>query len=276
MHRLRTTFGLARTSWSVLRRDRELLWLPVLSFLTSVAVLVAFAVPILAVVSVSGGSDDGGVGTTVYLLVLLASLSLGIVAVFFNGALVAGAHERLSGGDPTVRSSLSRAWARLPGLVPWALITTTVGMVLRALRDRAGGIGRFVVSLVGAAWEVVTFLVVPAVVIDELGPIEGLKRSGELFRRTWGENVAARVGFGLLAFLALVPGILVIVLGAATGLAVVTVAAIVAGGVWIALVGVVMSALTAVFQTALYHYATTGRVPDGFEAAHLPEAFGHR
>ena len=72
---------------------------------------------------------------------MLGSLAATVVSVFFTGALVAGAHERMSGGDPTVGSAIGRATQRIPGLVPWALLTATVGMIIQALRERAGAVG---------------------------------------------------------------------------------------------------------------------------------------
>ena len=92
-------------------------------------------------------------------------------------------------------------------MIPWALLTATVGLVLQALRDRAGRLGDFVIGLIGLAWDVATFLVVPAIVIDDHGAWDGVKQSGSLLRQTWGENLAARVGFGLLGFLAVIPAI---------------------------------------------------------------------
>ena len=126
------------------------------------------------------------------------------------------------------------------------------------------------------AWDVATFLVVPAVIIDELGAIDGLKRSGSLLKQTWGENLAARVGFGLLGLVAMIPAIILVVLGFAVGVTVFIVVAIIAAVAWAALVMVVLTALNAVFQTALYLYATTGSVPSGFETSPLPRAFEQR
>ena len=136
---------------------------------------------------------------------IAAALVLGVVAVFFNGALVAGAHERLTGGDPTVRSAIGRAFARIPGLVPWAIITTTVGLVLQALpgSGRLAGPDRH--PHAGDGLDVVTFLTVPPSSSTTWGRIAGLKQSASLLRRTWGENIAARVGFGLLGFVLIIP-----------------------------------------------------------------------
>ncbi|MFQ5558202.1 MAG: DUF6159 family protein [Acidimicrobiales bacterium] len=278
MGRIRNTIELAKTSWAVLKKDRELLWFPVLSFLASIVVIVVIASPVIAMIdtTTTAGGEETTVSPAVAVLGVLGALALSVVSVFFNGALVAGAHERLRGGDPTVRSALSRAFSRIPGLVPWALLTATVGLILQALRERAGGLARFVVSLVGTAWDVATFLVVPAVIVDELGAVEGLKRSGSLLKRTWGENLAARVGFGLLGIVAVIPAVLLVLVAVATGVGVFLVVGVIAAVAWIAVVVVVLTALNAVFQTALYLYATTGSVPSGFESSPLPQSFGQR
>ncbi len=278
MGRIRNTLELAKTSWSVLKKDRELLWFPVMSFFASVAVVVAVAIPIIAMIdtTTTAAGEETSVNPAAAVLGLLAAMALSIVAVFFNGALVAGAYERMSGGDPTVKSALNRAFSRISGLLPWALLTATVGLILQALRERAGLLGRFVVNMVGMAWDVATFLVVPAVIIDEMGAIDGLKRSGSLLKQTWGENLAARVGFGLLGFALIIPAVLLAVIGVASGITAFAVLAIIVAVGWVAAVLVVMTALNAVFQTALYLYATTGSVPSGFESSPLPRAFEQR
>ena len=277
MGRIQNTLALAKTSWFVLKKDRELMWLPVLSFLVSAAVggaaLAVVLVTRSAAPAASGAADGATVGPAAVVVGIAAALALGITSVFFNGALVAGAHERLTGGDPTVGSSIRRAFGRLAGLVPWALMTTTVGLVLRAIRERAGFLGRIVVDMIGMAWEVVTFLVVPAVVIDEMGAVDGLKRSASLLRQTWGENLIARVGFGLLGFVLVIPAVIAAVLATSVGAAWVGIPLAVA---WVVVVAVVITALNAIFQTALYMYATTGVVPQGFEGSSLSQSFGHK
>ena len=276
MGRISNTIALAKVSWRVLRKDRELLLIPVLSFLASIAVLALIWLPTLSTIdtsAVAGESDDPG---AVLLLVgIITAMALSIISVFFNGALVAGAHERLSGGDPTVRSAVGRAFSRLPGLLPWAILTGTVGLILQAARERAGWLGRFVVNMVGMAWQTATFLVVPAIVIDDHGAISGLKASAALLKRTWGENIAARVGFGLLGFVAIIPAVLVVGATGALGGAALVLGILVAVP-YLALVVVVLTALNAVFQTALYLYATTGSVPTGFDDSNLQASFSTR
>ncbi len=278
MGRISNTWQLAKTSWAVLKKDRELLWIPVLSFLASAAVIVVVLVLTFLTLSTTSSHGDTSmeIDPAMIVVYLVGALLLGIISVFFNGALVAGAHERLTGGDPTVRSAVGRAFSRIGGLVPWALITTTVGLVLQALRDRAGFLGRIVTHMLAMAWEVVTFLTVPAIVIDNVGAIEGLKRSASLLRQTWGENIAARVGFGLLGFLLILPAAIVAGLFIASGWTVLMAIGLIAGAAWVAVVVVVLTALNAIFQTALYLYATTGMPPSGFEQAPLAQTFVHK
>ncbi len=274
MERIRNAMELAKISWRVLMKDRELLWLPVLSMAISLVVIGVFAAMAFAM----PGSTDAVTGEeqlspAVAVIGILGALALSVVAVFFNGALVAGAHERMTGGDPTVSSAIGRASSHLGGLVPWALLTATVGLILQAIRERAGFLGNIVTSIAGAAWELITFLVVPAIIIDDLGAVDGIKRSGNLLKQTWGENIAARVGFGLLGFVAFIPLAIVVVLLAATGITAMIVLAVIVAVVGIVLLSAVLTSLNAIFQTALYLYATTGTVPSDFAGSSLPNSF---
>ncbi|MCP3938967.1 MAG: hypothetical protein GY708_26775 [Actinomycetia bacterium] len=274
MDRIKNTIELAKVSWQVLMHDRELLWIPVLSMFASLGLLIVLAIPAFAMLDTS--SSEESVSPGVAFVGLLAALGLSVIAVFFKGALVAAAHDRMTGGDPTVSNAISRATKHIAGLVPWALLTATVGLILQAIRERSGILGRIVTNIAGAAWEIVTFLVIPAIIIDDMGAIDGVKRSGQLLKRTWGENLAARVGFGLVGFAAAIPLILVVVLLAASGSTALLVVGIAIAVVGFALISVVLTALNAIFQTALYMYATTGETPTAFRGTSLAQSFVHK
>lgn len=281
MDRIRNTIELAKTSWSVLQKDRELVLLPVLSFIITLLVLAVFVVPgLLATdfdaVDSTTGEQAPAIPAFSYILFALGGAGAAIVSVFFTGALVAGAHERMSGGDPTVGSAIGRAVQRIPGLVPWALLTFTVGMVIRALRERAGWLANLVLGGIEMAFEIAAFLTIPAIVIDDKGAIDGFKTSASLLRTTWGENLAARVGFGLLGFVAVIPAIIVGALALASGVTTVIVLGIAIAAVWTAVVFATISALGGIFQAALYMYATSGTAPEGFEQANLGDTFSRK
>ena len=276
MGRFRRTLETARASWRVLQHDRELAVLPVLGALASLVVIAAVGIPMWLS---SDGIDDGGssAGSEPMMWIggIIILFAITVISIFFNAAVVSGARERFSGGDPTISSAIKGAFARLHVIVPWAILALTVGLVLRAIQSSDNIVARILGSLLDMAWGVLTFLVVPILVVEQTGPFRSVSRSGELLRTTWGENLIAQVGFGFIGLLVAIPGILIAVIGASAG-SVAAVVGIAVGVAWIALVAVVMSTLTAIFQMALYLYATTGQIPMGFETSGINDAFHER
>lgn len=270
MGRIRNSIELAKASWEVLKKDKELVVLPIVSVIASLIVAATFLGPLLA----TGGLDtEGQMGPASYVVLFLMYVALAYVTIFFNAALVSAAHERLGGGDPTLGSALAGARSRAGKILPWAIVSATVSIILRAIEERAGFIGQIVAGIAGMAWSVVTFLVLPIIVIEGIGVGDAVKKSGNLFRQTWGENLAAQVGFSIIGFVAVIPAVAVVVLGAIAGGAVlgVTIALAV---LWMIVVAVVLAALSGIFQTALYHYAVDGQVPSGyFPSEALSSAF---
>ncbi|MCY4257193.1 MAG: DUF6159 family protein [bacterium] len=276
MGRFRRTLDTAKASWAVLQHDRELALLPIMGALTSLAVVIGVGVPIwLSTSGISGGEGSASNEPMLWIGGLVIALGITIVTVFFHTAVVAGARERFSGGDPTIASAIKTAFSLLGVIIPWAILATTVGMILRAIQNSDNMVTRFLGSLLNMAWGVLTFLVVPILVVEKTGPFQSLRRSGDLLRKTWGENLIAQVGFGLIGFLAAIPGLIIFALGAATGGAGAVIGGVIGFG-WIALVVVVITTLTAIFQMALYLYATTGQVPDGFQGSGMSDVFNER
>ena len=269
MGKLRTTLTLARSSGSVLRADPELLVLPLLSGVASMVVAASFVVPLFLV-----GGTDAEPTPVAYALLFVMYVVLAVVTIFFNAALIAGARERLQGGDPTVASALGAASTRIGQILPWAVISATVSILLQAARQRGGAVGAGAASVAGLAWSLVTFLVLPIIVIEGLPIRAAISRSKELFKRTWGGNVAARAGFGVLGFLLVLPAILLVVLGAAAGNVGLGIAIAIAV-VWLVVVTLVMASLSSIFQAALYLHASGHQVSgDHFTTGQLEQAFG--
>lgn len=268
MGRIGRSWHLLQASWAVLKQDKELAILPLLSGLCLAALSGGF-------VLATGMYDRGYEGRESELgpLAFLLYVVLYTVAFFFQAAWIAGASERRRGGNPTLGSALGAASKRLLPPFLWGVVAATVGMLLRALEDRSKGLGRLVTGLLGAAWSLMTFFMVPVLVMEGQGGGGSFKRSWELFKKTWGETVAGNLGVGIFGFLgflsaAMVGGLIAKLAGPTAGIAV---------GMLLAIfVGVVVSALSGVYTAALYQYATReGSVP-GFEDGMLSGAFVQR
>jgi len=254
-------------TWRVLGKDKELLVFPVVSGIAVIVIIASFILPLLF----SGllGSAFGIV--TWFLLIFTFYFLTTFVVLFFNTALIAAAHIRLSGGDPTVRDGLSHAGRHLWGIAAWALISATVGLVLSSIRNRGGMAGSLASGILGVAWSLLTFFVIPVMIFEEKGVIDAIKESMGLFRKTWGENIAGSIGLGLV----MLPVILVLIL---------LMGALFAGSslfiplaaFFVLLLGVtavIYYALRGIFVAALYIYARTGYVPGAFSQDLIAHAF---
>src|SRR5690242_1271439 len=259
MTRWQRSIEIAKASWAVLKSDRQLVWLPVLSFLATLVVVgIDAGLVLLTRTHDAAGHDQ--IGAIGYVLIVLGYFAVAFVGVYFLGALVAAADEVLRGGHPTVGSALQAANQRLHRLLPWALVTATVTIILNAL-ERQGIVGRIIGSLLGMAWNVLTFLTVPIIMLEDAGPGTALKRSKDLFTKTWGENIFLQFGLGLIGFLAILPAFAIGAIGIASGVGVIIAVTIAIAVAWFAVAQAVIAALSGIFRTALYRYAADGVVP---------------
>jgi hypothetical protein len=274
MSRFQTSWEIAKRSWAVLKSDKTLAWFPVLSAIGSLLVIGVIG-GLIAVAGIDSKSTGDSLQPIGWVLIVVAYLALAMVQTYFLAGLVAGADLRLRGNDSTVRAALDIANSRLHRLLPWAIVTATVTMILQAIEERFGIVGRIVAGLVGLAWNLVTFLVVPILVLEDLGVGDALKRSKDLFKKTWGENVIGQGGLGIVGFLAMLPGLLLIGIGAAIGTAGLILFGAV-GVIWILVSAVVVSALSGIYRTVLYHFAAHGQVPEDFSGLDLNDAFRPR
>ena len=273
--RISYTWALMRASWDVLKRDKTLLLFPLLSGICCLLVLVSFAVPIfLTGAWHPPGREAGQTYTVVYYGVLfLFYLANFFVITFFNTAIISCAMLRLVGGEPTLADGFREAAARLPQIAGWALLSATVGLILRIIEDRSKWIGRLVAGLLGMAWTVTSFMVVPIIVAERKGPFAALKGSTDVLRKTWGEQLVGSFSFGTIFGLLSLPAVGLVVLVAFSGNLALLVLAVLAAVVYFTALSLVQSALQSIFQAAMYLYAyNNGLAPKGFDAQLLSAA----
>lgn len=264
MGRIGTGWQLTKTSLGVLRKDKELLVFPLLSGLTMILVLGGF----IGGMFLSGGLatffQGSGYWMGIVLLFLYYLVSF-FIGIFFNAAIIGAAMIRLDGGNPTLGDGLRVARENLGRIFLWALFAATVAMILRAIQERAGIIGKIIIGLVGIAWSLATYFVVPVLVFEKLGPWAAVKRSASIFKSTWGETLVGGFSMGGIFLLAGLAGLLPIILGVLLGGVVAIVTGVIVAVVYWILLGLVASAASSILVAALYRFATTGRVAEDFQ-----------
>jgi len=255
------SWALVKESARVLSLDRELLIFPLLSGVASILVIVSYFGPIgfLGGWELLDSESSGYLGSVIMFGFYLIQY---FVVFFFNTALVGAALIRMDGGDPTVSDGMRIAWDKLPAILGYAVLSATVGMILRTLAERLGFIGRLVLSALGVGWSLATFLAVPVLVTRDIGPIEVVKESATLFKKTWGEQVVGNFGMGWAGFLMAASWTLTLALGFAVagglGLGFLVPPLIVIGVLGYVALGLILSALKGIYTAALYRYASTG------------------
>jgi hypothetical protein len=269
--RIRRGIWLTRKTWSLLSGRRELWALPIASALA----LVLAAVLLFAPVAVLAG--DGGSTGLLVAAVVVAAFVLTFISTFFNVAFLVMVDAHIDGREVTAREAIGVARGRIGAILGWSLLATVVGIALRALENVNGGelVARLIGGLGGLAWSLASFFAVPVLALEDVGPIEALKRSVNAFKRRWGEQVAGDFVIAAVYMIALAALLAVTLFGfaAAVRAPVVGVPVLAAGLAGMAACIVVSSAVSRVFSLVVYRHATERPLPTPFTEADVAATF---
>ncbi|MGB1249397.1 MAG: DUF6159 family protein [Candidatus Promineifilaceae bacterium] len=275
--RLQDSWELVKQSMAVLRADKELVVFPIMAAIASMLVFMTFLIPMALTGAGEAMLAEEGTNIVGLIVMFLFYVASYFVALFANSALVGAALIRLRGGDPTVADGLRIAREHIVQILGYAVIAATVGIVLRMISERSGALGRVVVGIIGMAWSLATFLVVPILVVEDVGPIEAVQRSGALLKKTWGEQVAGNFSIGLVfglamfvAFLLFIP--LFFIAGSMESVGLFIGLIILAVLVMLCL-GLLSSTLSGIYAAAVYQYVTTGDSGDFFDVKMIKSSF---
>jgi hypothetical protein len=277
MGSIRRGWALTGQSWQVLKNDKSLVIFPILSTIFGILALATIWTPTLILRGVFEGHPLDKHDPAVYVACVVTAYVSTFIAIFFNVALAACAVRSMRGEDTKVGDGLAAAMQRIGPILGWAFVATTVGLVLRLIRERVPFVGKLVAWLLGTAWAIATFFVIPAIALEGTGPVESLKRSGSVIKARWGEGATGAATISVVTFIAT---FVIVLVGGAGGGALIAVhllplgvAVLVATVAAIIIVSFVSSALSQIFRVAVYQYAVSGQTPGGFDGQLLQEAF---
>lgn len=276
-------WAMAKASWAVLKDQPTLAVFPVISAIAAVVLSLLLVVPAaLGFLTAAGlGASDKGLEAVGFVAFFAWYFVCTFAVIFCNAALIACVLQRFAGQPTSVRSGFAAAWRRLPQILGWSLIASTVGVLLQllqsVLREKAGVLGDVLTGLAEGVWGIATYFAVPVVVTEGLGPIAAVKRSSSILRKTWGESLTGMFGLNLVLFLFLLPifaiGGLLWASGGGTAAVVPLVSLCAVYGV---VLTVVFTALGSIFRASVYRYATTGDVPGNMDRDLLASTFRPR
>jgi len=179
------SWSLIKKSFGILRKDKEIMLFPILSGVVTLILLASFALPVVFYGDQLGVLDNNiAIWAGVFLFYLLSYF----IVIFFNVGLVTCVHMRLNGQDPTFSDGVNNAMEHVGKIFVWALISATVGVILRYIAEKSGFVDRIIIALLGTAWSLMTFFVVPMMVFEEKSVFGSISGSKDLFFKTRGKT----------------------------------------------------------------------------------------
>lgn len=264
--RIRQGWQLTKKSWGVVRSHPQLAKLPLTGGLLALLAVILLAGPGILLAA----SDSDATRATGYVLIAAGSYVASFLVIYYNVILAAAANDALEGRQPDMQAARAAARNRIPMIAGWALVSALVSVLLSVLRDRGGVPGRIAASLGAAIWGLVTFLVIPVLALEGIGPIAAIKRSGTLVRQRWGQQVTGNFVIGGISGIGTILGVVTaavgvaLIAGGATGGAVIG-GILVLVGLAVAIASAVFGGATkGVFGVALYHFVSEDRAVGPF------------
>lgn len=280
--RISNGWQLMKQSWRVLMQDKELMIFPLLSGFSCMLVLASFIFPLFGLGYADILFEDNQLNQDelqnplVYVILFAFYFVNYFVIVFFNSALISCAIIRLTGGNPTIGDGFSAAMKRIPQIAAWALLSASVGVILKVMESRFQRVGAIISAALGTVWTIGTYFVVPILVVEKAGPIEACKRSVAVLKKNWGEAMVSNFGIGMLTFLALIPAFTIVFFGfflLFSEQMVLGITALVVGVIIILTISLISATLDSIIIASLYLFAAEEIVPEQMDRSLLENAF---
>ena len=254
-------FSFLKQSWQMAFADRDLLKPTIYAIFVGMVVSVIGIIPIIGTVLLFGDSRIGQYLSYIEGAILIFAQF--VVTYVFSAMTIYLIYGYLSEGD----GRMDKAWAVVRrdflDILSLAGASTLVNLVQNAIRGkRGGGVRGAIASLINTVWTEATYLVLPAMVIEDIGLKDGLKRATQIVRNNLLLVGVTTVGVGFVTgLLGFFLGATGIVLGLGVGFGIVQVlgsevlgiiSAITVGGM-IALMFILVAVVVGNYTTTAYH-----------------------
>ncbi|HIH43309.1 TPA: hypothetical protein HA246_06730 [Candidatus Woesearchaeota archaeon] len=276
------SWEITKLSFNIIKQDKELLLFPVLASIFSLIFIIAILFPtiILAFLNASGNYQYG---LFEYIILFITYFGLSFIATFFNVGVVYIVKTRLDGGNATFGESIKFAFTKIHLIFAWSVLSATIGLIFRVIEniaERGGKLGEIIAviitSVLGMVWGIITIFVIPAMVYHDLGPIDAIKKSIETLKKTWGESLIRSYGLGLIMFIFVLLGIIitVVLMFLTSNLGIYAPIIIIALSIiYFVAIFLVFGVANTIFNTALFVYADTGKIPAGYDEEIMRNSF---
>ena len=264
---IKQAFVMAKEDRALLKPSIYLVVVSILYFVAFVAVLVAIDIDF---------EQSPGLGS---LLCAGATLGSFVIFYFFCGMTVNMVDVHIAGGEPSLKEAYLDARHNFFAILWMAIISTIVNLLANAIRGDDGGgiIGRIVAGIIESIWTILTYLMLPAIIIEDCSMREALRRVRELHKGNMlligiGEigvrGVTNLIGFVVFLLIFAVAYVSIVNIEGTTGVVI----AITVGGTLFALFAAFSTYVRMAYYTCMYLWAKDVQVKGHDAPAPLPLA----
>jgi hypothetical protein len=270
------SWEITKICFNVIKQDKEILIFPILSSILSIIFIILMIIPLFI------GNYLNGI--IMYIVLFILYLGLAFIGTFFNVAVINTAKKRFEGGNASFFDSIGAAFTKIHLIFLWSIVSATVGIILQIIRDIAKnlkGVGEIILEIIdkilGLVWNIATIFVLQGIVYEDIGPFKAIKRSVEVLKKTWGESLIRYYGLGfvegLLIIFGIIIGVILIIIGVLSGSLILIIVLVILIVIYLTLVVLIFGVANTIFNTALYVYAVTGKIPGGFNKDIMRDSF---
>jgi hypothetical protein len=198
-----------RQAWQMAFKDKDLIKPSIYALIVGTIISVIGAIPIIIAAIFLGDAGRFGQFVLAVMGAFLVFLNF-VVSYVFSGMTVYLIYEYLTQGDGRMSTAWSIVRRDFFDLVTLAAVSTVVNVLKNAARrNRRGGIAAGLVSaaagLLEVLWTEAAFLILPAMVIEDINLADGAKRVAQIVRDNLLlvgiSTVGVRTVTGLIGFL---------------------------------------------------------------------------
>lgn len=273
MSKFNKSFHLVIETFKLMKKDPEILIFPVLNCL----IFFLFCLSIFYTYfhgnydeldKIIEGIEDFKSGY--YFLIIILYLFGYFSTYFFQAGLMFVVNARIHKKDLSFKDGATRALAKLPEIFLLSIIQSTAGIMLGWIFEKVSTLNKIIVALVGAAWSVATFFVLPVVILENNSFGKSFEESSKIFKKTWGETII--INFSTTAFFDVILRIfcfscafLLVFFDNLLGFLPPFSYFIIFCLFGIALIVFLRSAIDGAFKVVLYEYAKNSIIPENFD-----------
>ncbi|MDD2565421.1 MAG: DUF6159 family protein [Candidatus Gracilibacteria bacterium] len=256
------SFELIKIAFSYVRQEGELFVYALLSFISSFIILASFAITDFFYIEKLENISQDQKQLITYGVMFIFYLVFYFITFFFNTAIITSVKRKLNGEENKFGDGIRDSMANLGKILQWALVSATVALILRIIESKFkenSTVGKLIVKFLGGAWSILTFFAFPMMILQNKGPIDSVKESSLLFKKTWGEMAILNIGSGLFYIILMILSAIicfgfVILVSPMVGIILFIVSIVCI---------VVLNGLTdVIITTLLFHYASSETVPE--------------